>query len=280
MKVYRWVKILTITSLLTTVGSGLSGMGLASMAQAESHVQKMTVEADEALEWRRDDRLYIARGNAVVTTKDMVLKADIITAEYMENAETGNNRVMMMTGDGNADVLHQDVHGIADHITYNRNTDVLIMTRKNDTSILRVTRGDDISEAEERIIYNRADGIITSIGNTFTALSDGREMRGEKSVTTLKDDGKTVDHIVIKGNVSVIQPLAEGGTQQATGQKAVYNATTDIVIVTGDVVLLQKDNVIRGGKAVMRIGEGQSVVTPDENTSRVSGQFFMEDEDN
>jgi hypothetical protein len=45
-------------------------------------------------------------------------------------------------------------------------------------------------------------------------------------------------------------------------------------------VLTQQENVIKGGTAVMRIGEGQSVVTSDENTGRVSGQFFIEDNNN
>ncbi len=97
-------------------------------------------------------------------------------------------------------------------------------------------------------------------------------------MTTFKDDGKTINTIVINGNVIITQPMPEGGTQQATGQKAVYDAGLDIVTVTGDVVLTQQDNIIKGGTAIMKIGDGQSVVTSDENTGRVSGQFFIEDD--
>ena len=283
MNINNGMKTLAMVSLVTA-------MGITMMAQeprpvyADSHVQKMTVEADMELEWRRDDQQYIARGNAVITTKDMIFHADTITAEYEKDADTGNNRIMLMTGDGQAKVVHLDeqgqenMRGIADRITYDRTSDIVTLTQQNHSSIIRVTRGSDISEADESIIYDRSKGIITSTGNSVTTLADGRHMRGDQAVTTFKDDGETIHTIVVNGNVIITQPMPEGGTQQATGQKAVYDAGLDIVTVTGDVVLTQQDNIIKGGTAIMRVGDGQSVVTSDENTGRVSGQFFIEDD--
>ena len=283
MNINNGMKTLAMVSLVTA-------MGITMMAQdtrpvyADSHMQKMTVEADMELEWRRDDQQYIARGNAVITTKDMIFHADTITAEYEKDADTGNNRIMLMTGDGQAKVVHLDeqgqenMRGIADRITYDRTSDIVTLTRQSPTSIIRVTRGSDISEADESIIYDRSKGIITSTGNSVTTLADGRHMRGDQAVTTFKDDGETINTIVVNGNVIITQPMPEGGTQQATGQKAVYDAGLDIVTVTGDVVLTQQDNIIKGGTAIMRVGDGQSVVTSDENTGRVRGQFFIEDD--
>lgn len=282
MNINNGMKTLAMVSLVTA-------MGITMMAQytrpvyADSHMQKMTVEADMELEWRRDDQQYIARGNAVITTKDMIFLADTITAEYEKDANTGNNRIMLMTGNGQAKVVHLDEHGqenmrgIADRITYDRTSDIVTLTRQSPSSIIRVTRGSDISEADESIIYDRSKGIITSTGNSVTTLADGRHMRGDQAVTTFKNDGETINTIVVNGNVIITQPMPEGGTQQATGQKAVYDAGLDIVTVTGDVVLTQQDNIIKGGTALMRVGDGQSVVTSDENTGRVSGQFFIED---
>lgn len=274
ISVKNWIKLAVITSV--------ASVGLAvqpNYTWADINTQKMTIEADTALEWRRDDRQYIARGNANVTTPDMVLKADLITAHYEDKDETSNNRITLVIGDGNADILHQDIHGVAEIITYNRDSDTLVLKNNNATNAIRVTRGKDVSEAEDSIIYDRGNGIITSTGNSVTKLDDGRVMRGDEAVTTLKAEDNTVDHVVVTGNVYITQPTADGGTQQATGHKAVYEAATDIVTVTGDVVLTQGDNIIKGGKAIMRVGEGESIITPDENTGRVSGQFLI-DEDN
>lgn len=42
----------------------------------------MKISADTALEWRRDDHQYIARGNVVITQDDMTLMADQVVADY------------------------------------------------------------------------------------------------------------------------------------------------------------------------------------------------------
>ena len=42
----------------------------------------------DSLEWRREDRQYIATGNAVATQGGTPLKADIITADYRDNADS------------------------------------------------------------------------------------------------------------------------------------------------------------------------------------------------
>lgn len=289
MSLQYGMKTLAIASVIMAAGLTASGVALPAAAYADNHMQKMTVEADNELEWRRDDQQYIARGNAVITTKDMVFNASIITAHYDNSANTGNNRITLIIGDGKAEVVrlneqgNEDISGMADRITYDRASDIMTLSRQknsSDNGMIRVTRGYDISEADVSIVYDRNKGIITSTGNSITTLADGRRMHGDQAVTTLKDDGSTIDTIIVTGQVMIIQPMAEGGTQQATGQKAVYDAALDIVTVTGDVVLTQQENVIKGGTAVMRIGEGQSVVTSDENTGRVSGQFFIEDNNN
>ena len=63
-------------------------LGVSAPASAQTTPQTLTVEADQHLEWRRDDQQYIAKGNAVLTTQDMTLKADTITADYTNVAET------------------------------------------------------------------------------------------------------------------------------------------------------------------------------------------------
>ena len=57
ISVKNWIKLAVITSV--------ASVGLAvqpNYTWADINTQKMTIEADTALEWRRDDRQYIARG--------------------------------------------------------------------------------------------------------------------------------------------------------------------------------------------------------------------------
>ena len=55
-----------------------------------------------------------------------------------------------------------------------------------------------------------------------------------------------------------------------------YDAAADTVTVTGNVILTEADNILKGSKAVMKIGEGTSVLSSDGDNNRVSGQFVLE----
>ena len=267
-------------------------LGVSAPASAQTTPQTLTVEADQHLEWRRDDQQYIAKGNAVLTTQDMTLKADTITADYTNVAETdeaeaqnSKNRIISITGTGQADITYLDAqgletHGKAETIHYDRQEDILTLsgTRQSgpQSGIIRVTRDGNITEATDSITYHRTKGIITNIGNTATRFDDGRQIFGDKAVTTTHpDDGKIVQ-IIITGNAHIIHPDPNGGQQEATGDYAVYDAAADTVTVTGNVILTEADNILKGDKAVMKIGEGTSVLSSDGDDNRVSGQFILE----
>lgn len=53
----------------------------------------------------------------------------------------------------------------------------------------------------------------------------------------------------------------ESGTQIATGKQADYDAETEIMVMTGDVVLIDGCNVIRGNKLHVNLRTGKSKIT-------------------
>ena len=82
-------------------------MALPAMAQS------LIVEADQQIEWRRDANQYIARGNAVIVSDEITIKADTIIADYdpaaqSENATPSNNRITTITAQGNAHITHKN----------------------------------------------------------------------------------------------------------------------------------------------------------------------------
>ena len=84
------------------------GMVLTLPAMAQS----LIVEADQQIEWRRDANQYIARGNAVIVSDEITIKANTIIADYdpaqSENATPSNNRITTITAQGNAHITHKD----------------------------------------------------------------------------------------------------------------------------------------------------------------------------
>ena len=80
----------------------------------------LVVEADDSLEWRREDRQYIATGNAVATQGGTTLKADIITADYRDNADSAveNVNITRIIGTGAAMLSEANYNAAAEKITY------------------------------------------------------------------------------------------------------------------------------------------------------------------
>ena len=98
----------TKTANLLRVLMAVLGAVLALPAMAQS----LIVEADQQIEWRRDANQYIARGNAVIVSDEITIKADTIIADYdpgqAENATPSNNRITTITAQGNAHITHKN----------------------------------------------------------------------------------------------------------------------------------------------------------------------------
>jgi len=82
-----------------------------------------------------------------------------------------------------------------------------------------------------------------------------------------------VDHMVADGHVYFVSP-----TQDARGDHAVYDVASDIITMTGDVVVVQGQSVIHGQKLVIdrKTNHATMVATNDDQagSGRVRGVFY------
>src|SRR3546814_10001601 len=60
----------------------------------------VTVDADNGIEWIRDAKTYIARGNARAIRGDTTVTADMLTARYREKPD-GTTEIHVLQADGN-----------------------------------------------------------------------------------------------------------------------------------------------------------------------------------
>ena len=92
------------------------------------------------------------------------------------------------------------------------------------------------------------------------------ETAAPKAAATGADDAtpmsSKIDHLVATGNVYFVTP-----TQVIKGDKAVWTKADDVIVVTGQVVATQGENVMRGTRLVYHHSTGQS--TMDSDTGRV-----------
>lgn len=201
----------------------------------------ITVQADSELEWRRDTRQYFARGNALITTPQLALRAAIITANTSltdsksndtanENISIGigSGRITSISGTGNASITYENGTGSADRITFVRDDNTLWLTGGE----VRITRGNNTITAHRSIAYDRDQGIITAIGEVQVLFADGRRFSGDRVDAYLARDQQRITHIALAGNVTLFDgenvltgeaaniDLAQGSAQILAGKRA------------------------------------------------------------
>jgi lipopolysaccharide export system protein LptA len=80
-----------------------------------------------------------------------------------------------------------------------------------------------------------------------------------------------IDRIVAEGNVRFAQP-----GRSATASKAVFYNLDQRIVLTGNTVLTQEKNVLRGETLTIDLKENRATVTGGEGGGRVSGKIFPE----
>src|SRR3990170_8104486 len=84
--------------------AGLPGVGAAqSVDRLRESDQPLEINADDGIEWNRNDKTYIARGNARAASGDVEVLADMLTAYYREPAEgeQGSTEIYLLEATGN-----------------------------------------------------------------------------------------------------------------------------------------------------------------------------------
>lgn len=104
----------------------------------------------------------------------------------------------------------------------------------------------------------RADRLVVFHGKSGGGSAGGAAAMGD------------IEKMEARGNVYFVSP-----TQVVRGDVAVYTQATDTLVVTGDVILKQGENVLKGSRLVVQVGAGRA--TMDEGSgSRVRGVFYPE----
>jgi len=76
-----------------------------------------------------------------------------------------------------------------------------------------------------------------------------------------------IERMIAEGEVYYIRP-----SQDARGDRAVYDVSQDSVTFTGNVIVMSDENVIRGNTLVLNIGNRRTVIRPNAG-ERVRGVF-------
>ena len=225
--------------------------------------QPLTIEADNSIEWNQTDGIYTATGNAVAVQGERRISGDKLVATY--DPDSDSREIDKITATGAVSFVDTDIDARGGRIVYMLSEqdyqvdgpDARVAgprgTITADTSITLDTRADDTQEMKARgkALYRDANGRVFA-GETLDAMFDA--------------DGNLVS-IDAKGDVRVV---TEGG-REATGDTAVYDAVSEQATLTGDVVLVDGESQMRGGRAEVDFKTGNSRMLASGSGGRVSG---------
>jgi len=121
------------------------------------------------------------------------------------------------------------------------------------------------------------NGDVFVDGPTFTVLSN--KVIGYLTETNKKTDSETgskeLSKLVAVGNVIINKKLItekekEGGKREATANEADYNLKTGVIVLTGNPILYQHNNYIKGDKITLWRDSDRVLVEGNQSTGQTS----------
>ena len=152
-----------------------------------------------------------------------------------------------------------------------------------DLALAQIARGGGpIAIGADRLEVIDAEGVAIWSGRAEAIQGDSRlradvirtysaRRQGAGGGTSMGGD---MERMVASGNVYFVTP-----TQVIRGDDATYTSSSDTIVVTGDVILTQDENVLTGSRLTVQVGSGRAVLdgASTEAGRRVRGVFYPDE---
>jgi lipopolysaccharide export system protein LptA len=261
---HRLAKRLTAAAMVCAVLQGVSIFGALPVAAQTSTSDPLSkgqagtpvqIEATQGIEWRRNDKIYIARGDATAVRGDLRVRADTLTARYRDKAG-GDNEIYQIEADGGV-VLTQPGRTIyGAHAVYNLDSRTLTLTGGN----LKVVTVKETVTARDRLVYRERERVVIAEGDVM--VESGARRIGADLMTghfdRLADGSLSLTRIEAEGNITV-----KTKNTFARSQKGDYDLGQDIMTLTGDVRITNGQNQFNGERAEVNVATGVSTLQGD-----------------
>jgi lipopolysaccharide export system protein LptA len=188
-----------------------------------SHGGPIDVTARDGIEWRQNEQVVIARGDARAVRGDTTVIADTLTAHYRKragapgaastpgaassatpgatpvsaapaapatpgaSADTGNNEIYRLEADGNVKIYNQVDIAVGDRAIYDIDQAVLLLTGKNMT----LTTPTQVFTARDTMEYWSQKHMAVGRGLATVTTSDGRRLAADVLVAYTEPPGAT-----------------------------------------------------------------------------------------
>jgi lipopolysaccharide export system protein LptA len=225
------------------------------------------IEAADGIEWRRDERVYIARGKARAKRGDLQVDADVLSAYYRGEGKNSND-IYRVTAEGNVVLSSSNDKIWGDRAVYDLDQGSLIVTGQK----LRAQTKKQILTARDSLEYWQKQLAMVARGDAEVIEGD-RRVKADLLTGYMRKgaDGKTeLYQVEAKGHVRIWRD-----EDYAQAQTAVYNLDSDIATLDGSVKITRGENQLNGDHAEFDMKSGVSRILAQPGTgSRVHTLIF------
>lgn len=230
---------------------GTTGQALQNLQSGD---EPLEINAEDGIEWRRDEQLYIARGNALAVRGDISVYADKMTAHYSEtqDQQTDIDRIDVI---GNVRIVSPTETVYGDRGAYDVVNGILVLVGDN----LRLIGENDTITARDSLEYWEEKGIAVARGDAEARREDKRI---KADVLTAHfapgaEDSLELKRIEAFGNVRITTPQ-----EYARGNHGIYHVERELASLDGDVKITRDENQLNGEYAEVNMKTGISRLLP------------------
>nr|WP_242480422.1 LptA/OstA family protein [Rhodovibrio sodomensis] len=252
----------------------------------------LEINASKGIEWRRDEQVYIARGNASASRGGVTVYGDRLIAHYRETEDkqgtsdagrgegtgdggnggsgvglsTGSTEIYRVEAVGNVRIVDDRSTSRGDKAVYDLDQQVVVLTGDN----LRFKTEQETITAEDSLEYWQARDLAVARGDAKAVRGDrviraevlaarfapAQNGSSEASQTGSGDDPaarQEIERIEAFNNVRISTP-----SEFARGDRGVYNTRTEIATLIGNVRITRDGNQLNGGWGQVNLRTGVS----------------------
>jgi lipopolysaccharide export system protein LptA len=212
--------------------------------------QPIEITADDGIEWRRKEKVYIASGNARAARGEIELYGDILSAFYRD-AGDGGSEVYRVEAHGNVRILSPNEAVYGDDGYYDVDRGVVALTGEG----LRLETGGDSITAKESLEYWEAKRLAVARGGAVASRGD-KSLSAEVLVGHFRkdEDGRLVlRQVDAQGQVRIETP-----TEFVSGNSGVYYLDKQFAELTGGVKITRGEAQLNGEYAEVNLATGVS----------------------
>ena len=212
--------------------------------------EAVEITADEGIEWRRKEKVYIASGKARAARGDIELFGDILSAFYRDAAD-GSTEVYRVEAHGNVWILSPNEAVYGDDGYYDVDQGVVTLTGEG----LRLETGGDSITANESLEYWEAKRVAVARGGAVASRGD-KSLRAELLVGHFRKDAEgrmVLKQVDAQGQVEIATP-----TDFVTSDSGVYHVEKELAELIGGVKITRGETQLNGEYAEVNLATGVS----------------------